>query len=89
MDNWIHHELGMGSRALTQRKKKVEAIPDGDESRIPQRRDVGLKRRKREGGLPHFLEEQAKQQSQEGEAMAAAPLDPTEVAIRQARNLQH
>ena len=76
----------MGSKALQKRSRKT-AFPEGDESCIPQRRDVGLKRQKQAGGMPHFLEEQAKQQqSLAGQVPAAASLDPSDVAIQQACN---
>ena len=74
----------MGTKTLLKRSQKT-AFPNGDESCIPQRRDAGLKRQKVAGGMPHFLEEQAKQQqSLAGQVLAAAPLNPMEVAIQQA-----
>jgi len=77
--------LQCGSKELTGkiRKRKAPILEGEDGSGIPRRRDAGLKRAKREGGLPHFLEEQALQRSQ-----VAAPLflDATEVAIQEAHD---
>ena len=74
---------------MLQKRSSKNAFPQGDESCIPQRRDVGLKRKRQAGGMPDFLKEQAKQQQGlAGQVLAATPLKPMEVAIQQACNFQ-